>query len=837
MVLEDSSSSDDDVPLGRLQSRSRPRPDAAVSSSSASASANANGGSNGGGKRARPRPNYRDDDDEGDDSDFGPPAKKTKKQKIKRESNGSARNGAARAKVKSEGGGPSAKKAKVKKEGAKKKPTKAKVKTENGKKEPAAKKGGLKQLDKSERISHAMQAYLWWNAPDPPQGCQWVKMEHAGVSFPEPYEPHGVKMLYDGEEVTLGPLQEEAATFFAAMDPEGMHLGNPKTAPIFIKNFMADFRAILGKNHVIKDFKKCDFGPIRRHLEEQKLVRKAITDAERKSNKDAKNAGMFRFGYAKVDGHLEKVGNYNRSALVAPPPRKSGWIQLKATIEVLVAAAATFLMEPPGAFRGRGEHPKAGKLKQRVAPEQVMINVSECAPVPRCGVPGHSWGELRHDPTVQWLCQWTENINSQNKYMQLAAQSSFKGKSDRSKYNKAAKLCGNIDKIRADYKKNLRAKSHEVRQLATAMWVIDRLALRVGGEKDTDEEADTVGCCSLRVEHLKFDPNNEGEDNKEIELEFLGKDSMLFKQTIDFGSSLYTENNGMGEQVYENFKKFCKKKKPTDDVFSDLTPTILNTQLKSIMDGLTAKVFRTYNASKTLQDELLKTEKTAGWRGLTAAEMVVEYNNANREVAILCNHQRSVSKAQEATLDSLGTKLQKLKDQKKELKKILKRLTEKQDKKIPLKKDPADMIAKANKALEKAKNMKEKAKTKEEKIAATEADEKAKVLKKAVAEAKFNEMHLWATTPNKDQVIKRISMWNDKIKKMEMNIKHKDDNKEVSLGTSKLNYMDPRISVAFCKRNEVPIEKIFSKTMRDKFNWAMAVPPDWQFNEEIGKQG
>ena len=52
-----------------------------------------------------------------------------------------------------------------------------------------------------------------------------------------------------------------------------------------------------------------------------------------------------------------------------------------------------------------------------------------------------------------------------------------------------------------------------------------------------------------------------------------------------------------------------------------------------------------------------------------------------------------------------------------------------------------------------------------------------------------------------------------------------------------LNYMDPRISVAWCKRNDVPIERVFSKTMRDKFNWAMAVPPEWLFNEEIAKQG
>lgn len=48
--------------------------------------------------------------------------------------------------------------------------------------------------------------------------------------------------------------------------------------------------------------------------------------------------------------------------------------------------------------------------------------------------------------------------------------------------------------------------------------------------------------------------------------------------------------------------------------------------------------------------------------------------------------------------------------------------------------------------------------------------------------------------------------------------------------------MDPRITVAWCKRNEIPIEKIFSKTLRDKFNWAMAVPPLWSFDASIGSQ-
>jgi DNA topoisomerase-1 len=68
----------------------------------------------------------------------------------------------------------------------------------------------LKKLDQAERLQYAMQAFLWWNAKEPPEGWQWSTMEHAGVSFPEPYVPHRVKMLYDGQPVDLTPVQEEA---------------------------------------------------------------------------------------------------------------------------------------------------------------------------------------------------------------------------------------------------------------------------------------------------------------------------------------------------------------------------------------------------------------------------------------------------------------------------------------------------------------------------------------------------------------------------------------------------------------------------------------------------
>ncbi len=45
-------------------------------------------------------------------------------------------------------------------------------------------------------------------------------------------------------------------------------------------------------------------------------------------------------------------------------------------------------------------------------------------------------------------------------------------------------------------------------------------------------------------------------------------------------------------------------KKPQDDLFDRLNTTILNEYLQTLMPGLTAKVFRTYNASITLQEQL-----------------------------------------------------------------------------------------------------------------------------------------------------------------------------------------------------------------------------------------
>ncbi len=118
-----------------------------------------------------------------------------------------------------------------------------------------------------------------------------------------------------------------------------------------------------------------------------------------------------------------------------------------------------FNMEPPGLFRGRGEHPLTGHLKKRCFPEAVLLNLGAHAPVPMLpDMPGHAWAEVKHDPHVTWLCSWHENVQDQNKYVQLAASSSFKGKSDNDKYATAIRLKACIEKVRKDYTAKLQSK-------------------------------------------------------------------------------------------------------------------------------------------------------------------------------------------------------------------------------------------------------------------------------------------------------------------------------------------------------------------------------------------
>ncbi|XVF77328.1 hypothetical protein PTKIN_Ptkin14bG0034300 [Pterospermum kingtungense] len=544
---------------------------------------------------------------------------------------------------------------------------------------------------------------------------KWSTLVHNGVIFPPPYKPHGVKMLYDGRPVDLAPEQEEVATMFAVMkDTDYM------SKPQFKKNFWEDWSKLLGKNHTIKVLDRCDFTPIYEWHLQEKEKKKQMSSEEKKALKEEKLKQEEKYMWAIVDGVKEKVGN--------------------------------FRVEPPGLFRGRGEHPKMGKLKRRIRPSDITINIGKDAPIPECPIPGERWKDIKHDNTVTWLAFWNDPINQREfKYVFLAASSSLKGQSDKEKYEKARMLKDYIKNIRAAYTKDFTAKDVMKRQIAVATYLIDKLALRAGNEKD-DDEADTVGCCTLKVGNVECIPPNK------LKFDFLGKDSIQYVNTVE-----------VEPPVYKAIGQFRTGKSQSDDLFDKLDTSKLNAHLKELMPGLTAKVFRTYNASITL-DDMLHKETQDG----EVPEKVVTYQRANKEVAIICNHQRSISKSHSAQMSRLTEKITELKGVLKELKIDLDRAKKG---KPPLK--DADGKQKRNLAPE--------------------------------------------------ALEKKIAQTNAKIEKMERDMQTKEDLKTVALGTSKINYLDPRITVAWCKRHEVPIEKIFNKSLLAKFAWAMDVDPEFRF--------
>lgn len=123
---------------------------------------------------------------------------------------------------------------------------------------------------------------------------------------------------------------------------------------------------------------------------------------------------------------------------------------------------------------------------------------------------------------------------------------------------------------------------------------------------------------------------------------FTGKDSIRYYNEVP-----------VEKRVFKNLQLFMENKSPGDDLFDRLNTTVMNKHLNELMEGLTAKVFRTYNASWTLQQQLDKLTDPND----TEAEKILSYNRANRAVAILCNHQRSVPKTHAKSMENLKAKI------------------------------------------------------------------------------------------------------------------------------------------------------------------------------------
>ncbi len=414
----------------------------------------------------------------------------------------------------------------------------------------------------------------------------WTTLSHNGVNFPDPYLPDDLSISVRGKVVPLSALAEEMAYNFAKKKD------TPYVQdPVFQSNFVSDFVTELPDWCKGARFNDFDFTLLNRKVDREKAAKEAMSKEERKSlaasRKERRESLKARYGKAVLDGKEVDIANW--------------------------------MVEPPGLFMGRGQHPLRGRWKPRVGASDVVLNLGESARVP----PG-DWKEVVHDHNSMWMAKWIDKLTDKEKYVWLHESSPLQQSRSKAKYDNARKVGTHLDRIRGKMNKELAAKDERLRQVATVCYLIDTFGMRVGDEKDEDE-ADTVGASTLRVEHVTL-----GGDLAEFN--FLGKDSVLWHKSEKVPAS-----------VARNLREFMSGKSPGDEVFHNVSSGMVNQFLSSIVPGATAKVFRTFHATAKAREVL----GAKDMREADDLDKLYHAKEANLQAAVFCNHQRTPPKSWE----------------------------------------------------------------------------------------------------------------------------------------------------------------------------------------------
>ncbi len=431
---------------------------------------------------------------------------------------------------------------------------------------------------------------------------KWKTLAHNGVAFPPEYQALGFGIKIKGKKIKLNPQQEEMA-FAWAKKKDTPYVQDP----VFAANFMGDFIKLLPPEFKEVKISDIDFGEMNKYIDGQKAL---VLDKEAKKTKAVERKKIreemkAKYGWAEVDGVRYDVANW--------------------------------LVEPPGIFMGRGQHPMRGKWKPRIYSEDVTLNLGKDVPVPQ-----GKWKKIVHDNESTWLARWMDKLSDKEKYVWLSDASKLRQERDKAKYDKASKLREHFEDVIGKICKSLNARDTKDRMVATACYLIYKLAMRVGDEKDPDE-ADTVGASTLRVEHLKFGKSS-------IEFDFLGKDSVRWQKTLEF-----TDQDRV---AFDNLQKFSKGKDGAELVFSDINSRSVNKFLGEILGGLTAKVFRTCLATEIVRDYLVKAGD--GPKSSPESIKIICGKRANLQAAIACNHKRAIPKNFELSLEKKREALKKM---------------------------------------------------------------------------------------------------------------------------------------------------------------------------------
>ena len=555
---------------------------------------------------------------------------------------------------------------------------------------------------------------------------KWKTLQHNGILFPPDFESKGIKIKIKGQNITLNLLQEEMVYQWAKKKdaPKPGVTEKYVEDQVFQKNFVSDFAQTFDGKFSDLKYSDIDFADAYKLVDKEKEEKESMTKEEKKAlalkRKEIREEMKEKYGKATMDGKEVELGNY--------------------------------MAEPPGIFMGRGEHPMRGRYKPRATAKDVTLNLGKEAKVPE-----GKWGKIVHDRDSMWVASWMDILTQKRKYVWLADTAGIKQERDQAKYDKARNLSKEIENVKTQIVKDMQDKEQKNKRIATACYLIYRTAMRVGDEKDPDE-ADTVGATTLRKEHIKL-------TNNSIEFDFLGKDSVRWKETISA--------EGQDKQFYDNLKEFVSNKKESEEIFDGITSRHVNAYYSTIVKGLSAKVFRTYLASSIVTKYLREhtdVKSESNMKKLFHAKL------ANLDAAIMCNHKRTIPKNFEASLQK-------------------KRDTLKTAEKTKPWKATEELLKKAESKVVKTEKLKEKQKERIKKIKTTIKNRKAK--------------HI------------------ERIEKLELQVNLSEKTRDYNLGTSLRNYIDPRIFKTWTDDVGADWEKLYTSALQKKFLWVKDINSKW----------
>ena len=577
------------------------------------------------------------------------------------------------------------------------------------------------------------------------------QLVHNGVLVPEPPSPRGLVIMVRGEPVKLTPKQEEMALAWATKQ------GTPYVDdPLFVRNFLRDFSEALGVTPALSA-EEVDFAPVVDVILAEREAKARLTKEERKAQAAARKAQREKlreiYGHATVDGERVELANYT--------------------------------VEPSGIFMGRGKHPLRGRWKEGAKQRDITLNLSPDAPRP----PG-DWKEIIWEPDALWVARWKDKLSGKMKYVWLSDTAPVKQEREAQKFDEAAKLHAELERVRAHIEQGLRDPDPRRRMIATACYLIDALCLRVGDEKDPDE-ADTVGATTLRPEHVTLHPDGTAE------FRFYGKDFVRWHKKLELPEivrqNLAELSRAARPPNSGNRGNDKRKKHPTRDkpqLFPDIGSRDVNAYLSEVLPELTAKVFRTHHATEIVGNSLKAS-------GVKASDPEYEKRKAatlaNLQAAILCNHTKNAPPNWSARREKLKERRRKAEDrvqryrlQVQEYTKALAALRQKAREK------KASASAAKRKRLEASYQKKiERAKRKIETV-------KDRLQKAKDARNKIQAQTVIAT---------KTRTWN--------------------LGTSLKSYIDPRVYYQWGQQIEYDVlERFYPKKLRQKFAWVKGCSQD-----------